>query len=234
MCGCRAAFRGLQHPYPFAINSPVTILRMTGRVGALKCRARVGEVMSVFAFVLALALNSGTSASAPVPVTQTEDLDVYYYEVTGLSPDHLMQSFMARPNPAVMATTRAGISTRYDFAFGNGQCRLMQVELMLDIDLTYPRWREEERGPAAMRQEWTRFMAALEVHEEGHVDLFREAANRLSTRLSEIRPADSCQTISRRVAEEKDRFDREITAIQDAYERQTGHGRTQGARLRFR
>ena len=188
--------------------------------------------MSVLVFALALVLNN--SAVMRVPVTQTETLDVNYYEVTGLSPEHLILSFRSRPNPAVMATTRAGVSTRYDFAFGNGECRLMQVELMLDIDITYPRWREEENGSDEMREEWSRFIAAVEVHEQGHVDRFREAAARLSDRLASIPPASSCQTIRRAVAEEKNRFDHEVGVIQAAYERQTGFGRTQGARLRFR
>ncbi|WP_421789823.1 DUF922 domain-containing protein [Hyphobacterium sp.] len=188
--------------------------------------------MFVAAIVLTLALNN--SATVPVPVTRTETLDVNHYEVTGLSPEHLILSFRSRPNPAVMATTRAGVSTRYDFAFGNGECRLMQVELMLDIDITYPRWREEGRGSEVMRSEWTRFIQAVEIHEQGHVDRFRDAADRLSERLSAIPPAASCQTIRRRVAEEEERFDHEVSVVQAAYERQTGFGRTQGARLRFR
>ena len=187
--------------------------------------------MQAIAFFLVLAASD--IASPPVPVTLSETLDVNHYEVTGLSPEHLIHSFRMRPNPAIIATTRAGVSTRYDFAFGDGVCRLMQVELTLDIDITYPLWREEERGNETMRNEWSRFMTALEMHEEGHVRLFREAAEDLSDRLASLPPAQSCNALSQSVERERQRFDREVNVVQSAYELQTRNGASQGARLRF-
>jgi predicted secreted Zn-dependent protease len=188
--------------------------------------------MQVLALMLVWALND--SATGPVPVTLSETLDVHHYEVSGLSPEHLVSSFRARPNPSVMATTRAGVSTRYDFAFGNGECRLMQVELALDIDITYPLWREEAQGNDAMRAAWTRFITALEIHEQGHVDLFREAAGELQGRLARLPPAPSCNALAQSIERERQRFDREVNVVQSAYEAQTRNGATQGARLRFR
>ncbi|WP_394693111.1 DUF922 domain-containing protein [Hyphobacterium sp.] len=177
---------------------------------------------------------SGGIAAAQTPVSIAETLDIHHYEVTGLSPEHLMASFRSRPNPAVMATTRGGLSIRYDFAFGGGECRLMQVDLALDIDITYPLWREEDRGSESMREAWQRFKSALEIHEEGHVERFRDAAARLSDRLAAIPPAPSCQTVRAAVDRHRAQFDREVEAEQAAYERETDNGATQGARLRFR
>ncbi|WP_421788521.1 DUF922 domain-containing protein [Hyphobacterium sp.] len=188
--------------------------------------------MPFFALMLVWALNA--SAPPSVPVTLQETLDVHHYEVTGLSPEHLVASFRQRPNPSVMAITRAGMSTRYDFAFGNGECRLMQVELLRDIDITYPRWREQDRGSETMQAAWTQFLTALEIHEQGHVDRFREGAQGLSDRLAALPPQESCQALSRAVEREQDRFDREMARIQSAYEAETRNGAAQGARLRFR
>lgn len=188
--------------------------------------------MAVIAFLFLWVAND--TALPPIPVTLEESLDTHYYEVTGLSPEHLIGSFRARPNPAVMATTRAGVSTRYDFAFGEGACHLMQVELALEIDITYPRWREEDRGSGEMRAEWSRFMTALEEHEQGHVALFREAAADLQERLSRLPPAPSCNALAQSVERERQRFDREVNVVQSVYEARTRNGEAQGARLRFR
>ncbi len=173
-------------------------------------------------------------AAAQTPVSTAETLDIHHYEVTGLSPEHLIASFRNRPDPAVMATTRGGLSIRYDFAFGGDECRLMQVDLTLDIDITYPLWREEDRGSQDMRAAWQRFKTALEIHEEGHVERFRDAAARLSDRLAAIPPAPSCHTVRAAVDRHRAQFDREVDAEQAAYERETDNGATQGARLRFR
>jgi len=183
---------------------------------------------------LFLAVIGSAVSMAQPSVSQTETLDIHHYEVTGLSPEHLINSFRARTNPAVMATTLGGVDVRYDFAFGGDECRLMQVELKLDIDITYPLWREEARGPDAMRTEWARFMIAVRAHEQGHVDRFRRAANEMSDRLAAIPPASSCRTVRSAVAAERERFRHEIAIIQAEYERQTDNGANQGARLRFR
>jgi len=189
--------------------------------------------MRVVCVCLWLAFSCGVSA-AQAPVTQAETLDVHHYEVTGLSPEHLITSFRNRPNPAVMATTRGGLTIRYDFAFGGDVCRLMQVDLTLDIDITYPLWREEAHGPQGMRTEWQRFKVALESHEQGHVERFRDAASRLSDRLAAIPPAPSCHTIRAEVESQRGQFNREVEAEQARYERETDNGAVQGARLRFR
>ena len=183
--------------------------------------------------LVCLAFSCGVAA-AQTPVSTAETLDIHYYEVTGLSPEHLIASFRSRSNPAVMATTRGGLSIRYDFAFGGGECRLMQVDLTLDIDITYPLWREENRGSDAMRAEWQRFKTALEVHEDGHVERFRDAAVRLSDRLTAIPPAPSCHTVRAAVDRHREQFNREVDVEQAAYERETDNGAAQGARLRFR
>jgi predicted secreted Zn-dependent protease len=178
-------------------------------------------------------LVGSVGAFAQTPVSQSERLDIHHYEVTGLSPEHLIESFRNRPDPTVMATTRGGVDIRYDFAFGNDECRLMQIDLTLDIDITYPRWREAMQAPASMQAEWQRFITALEIHEQGHVDRFRRAVAALSDQLATIRPAASCHTVRAAVEAERERFHQEISSIQADYERQTDYGATQGARLRF-
>jgi len=179
-------------------------------------------------------LVGSVGAFAQTPVSRSETLDIHHYEVTGLSPAHLIESFRNRPDPTVMATTRGGVDIRYDFAFGNDECRLMQIDLTLDIDITYPRWREEAQGSASMQVEWQRFKTALETHEQGHVDRFRRAVTSLSDRLVTIRPAASCQTVRAAVEAERQRFHQDISIIQADYERETDNGAAQGARLRFR
>jgi predicted secreted Zn-dependent protease len=180
-----------------------------------------------------LVVGCGVSA-AQTPVTQSETLDIHHYEVSGLSPEHLIESFRNRPDPTVVATTRSGVDIRYEFAFGQGECRLMQIDLTLDIDITYPRWREEAQGSASMQAEWARFMAAVEAHEHGHVERFRAAVSNLSDQLAAIPPAASCDVVRDAVDRSGEQFDRALEAAQAAYERETNNGATQGARLRFR
>ncbi|MEE2565351.1 DUF922 domain-containing protein [Hyphobacterium marinum] len=184
--------------------------------------------LAVFIFV------SGASASQDGRVTISESESESHYEVTGLTPRHLANSFRNQPRRGEMARTDGGLSLAFDFAYGGEGCRLTGGDIAITIHTTYPRWRERDRGPQVMREEWDRFMAALREHETIHGDLFRDEAHRLAGRLENLPPSPSCDGLHQSIAAERERFDRDINAAQAAYEIRTRNGASQGARLRFR
>lgn len=192
-----------------------------------------GQLYRAIGLIAVLVSTPLAAADSNRVVTISETESKGHYEVTGLTPRHLANSFQSQPRRGEMARTDGGLSLAFDFAYGPEGCRLTGGEIAITIHTTYPRWRERDRGPDAMRVEWDRFMDALREHETVHGDLFREEAQRLADRLDRLPPSPTCNGLHRAITAEQERFDRAINSGQAAYETRTRNGASQGARLRF-
>jgi len=98
------------------------------------------------------------------------------------------------------------------------------------IDL--PKWINRDGAQEGVRARWDRFAAALRVHEDGHKDIGVKAAHDLAGRLRALPPAKTCAELDRNISELSDRVLSEYRLQDQAYDRSTGNGATQGALLK--
>jgi predicted secreted Zn-dependent protease len=86
--------------------------------------------------------------------------------------------------------------------------------------ITLPRWTGYRSAAKAEQDEWRRFCAALEAHEEGHIELVVRHFSDLDERL-----------VGQSVAAAQRVWERALAALESAsqaYDRETDHGRKRG------
>ncbi|MDT0632147.1 DUF922 domain-containing protein [Rubrivirga sp. S365] len=173
-----------------------------------------------------------TPREPPAPPTLRTRLDVRPYAVRGRSVAEVHRSMRAG-GPTDHGTTYFGMTAsdvvvRFRAVAGGAGCRLEAVEVDLDLTMTLPDW--DPGGPVdyALRRDWARFTAALRRHEDGHRDRAVAGAEALADAFASVH-APTCPEADaegrRRVREAYDR----TAAEQERYDRETDHGRTEGA-----
>jgi predicted secreted Zn-dependent protease len=108
---------------------------------------------------------------------------------------------------------------RFDLDYSHANGLITNVDLTMELTVGLPVWENRANRPQPERNEWDRFLRALRVHEDGHVDIFRSEAPTTYERLRRARPT----TINRVLATETAR----IRRLSDAYDHRTDHGRRQ-------
>jgi hypothetical protein len=94
------------------------------------------------------------------------------------------------------------------------------VTINVSIDLEMPAWSPPSSMLPKARAEWTRWYAALQAHEQGHIDLVHQAFDGLASQL-----------LGKQVATGRRRFATARTTLataSTAYDGRTGHGTRQG------
>jgi len=144
-----------------------------------------------------------------------------YYEVEGRTPREIYQSMEASAprGGEGLAQTIWGIDVNWHEATHGSVCRVRDPRTRLSIRVVLPKLRQDEEPTRAGLAFWRATRKGLEIHEAGHAriawdhrDDFNQAA--LSA---------SCRSIDR-VARE---IQAKIAALQEAYDRDTDHGRRQ-------
>jgi predicted secreted Zn-dependent protease len=115
---------------------------------------------------------------------------------------------------------------------GVGQCTLGKFSVMVGATIDLPRWINRDAASESVRGSWDRFAAGLRVHEDGHKDIGVRAANDLANQLRALPPARTCDELDRNITALGDRILAEHRALDQAYDRATGNGATQGAVLK--
>ncbi len=88
------------------------------------------------------------------------------------------------------------------------------------LKITMPVWDGYSAATQAEKTEWDRFLAALELHEQGHIDIARR----------DMATIDQVM-VGRTEAEAAHEFQHAVAAVQatsDAYDTSTDHGRNNG------
>lgn len=94
-----------------------------------------------------------------------------------------------------------------------------------------PRWANFLAASDADRQEWGRFMRALRVHEQGHVDIAHRFIANIDAQDRQVTGA-TMQEIQENLQYLADELQATLQEEHDEYDRRTTHGDTQGATLR--
>lgn len=99
------------------------------------------------------------------------------------------------------------------------------------ITITLPRWAPSTHAAPGLVKTWNDYMAKLDEHEQGHVQLVRAAVSDMHTRVESVAPGSDARAVRQQI----DALAREILAIctrkNQEYDQRTRHGATQGAML---
>jgi predicted secreted Zn-dependent protease len=108
------------------------------------------------------------------------------------------------------------------------RCRLVEATVLLRSSIVLPEWTNVSTAPDEIAAGWRPFLRALRAHEEGHRSRAKAQGVFLWQSLLGLE-SDDCDELQRIVKETADRVIGEGREAQLAYDRDTGHGLTQGA-----
>ena len=179
-------------------------------------------VLAVSLATPAVAQDSGP-AFAGIP-----NVTIDYYPVTGTSIAEIRTAMAAKglrdssDGSAVDALTRIELRWHWP-GDGKRRCNLAKAKVEFKATVTMPRLADADAVPDAVRTLWYAFAAALAAHEAGHV---RHGHSRVADMKAAILASDcaGANAAALAVVAETTRRDRE-------YDRETAHGRLQGAVL---
>jgi predicted secreted Zn-dependent protease len=119
----------------------------------------------------------------------------------------------------------------YSLAPGPGGVRIAAVRVTVRASVLVPRWRAPRSTPPGLAAAWPRYVAAIEAHEQGHVNLAVEAGRAVLGRLEAL-PAFAGRGALKEAVEAA--AGAEIAAARERerrYDEASDHGATQGASL---
>lgn len=110
----------------------------------------------------------------------------------------------------------------------SGSCRITEVTTRLTTEVQLPDLR---RATPAQQARFDRYLPALSQHEQGHVQLGRDAAHAIDAAIAALPAASDCATLERGANALGHALLQEHVEREKRYDATTGHGATQGARL---
>ena len=159
-----------------------------------------------------------------------DSTDVKYYDVRGRTPGEVAESMerlgpQGNGDPAHTRTSyRPAWHTIKD---GEGRCDLTAVRVTTLSRGVAPRWTPPADTVPGLYAEWQRFASALEQHEAGHKEISDRGAREILDGMLAMKTF--CSQVSRDVNRLADSVAAQTDSRQDAYDRLTRHGGSQGA-----
>ena len=109
-----------------------------------------------------------------------------------------------------------------------GRCRITKVNTRLTTEVQLPDLR---RGTEAQQARFDRYLPALSQHEQGHVQVGRDAAQTIDRAIADMPAAADCATLERNANTLGQALLQEHVEREKQFDVTTGHGATQGALL---
>jgi predicted secreted Zn-dependent protease len=127
------------------------------------------------------------------------------------------------------AYTRWNLEWRFDSHNSWQGCEITRVWTLLRVTMMLPRHSSASSLPEAVRDDWTRYLQRLTLHEEGHVRIPSDAAREIETALDRLHRSD-CATLQLEANRIGNEYLQRARATERGYDNQTDYGRSQGAR----
>ncbi|MCX7034330.1 MAG: DUF922 domain-containing protein [Arenimonas sp.] len=172
-------------------------------------------------------------AAAPGPKI-TESRHYYRVDATGLESlrAQLFENATAAGlAPGTIGRTRQAVEVRYLLDPLPDRCRLSALAIHLDLAIDLPEWQPSGTTRPELRARWAQMISALTRHEEGHRDNAIWAAKELHERLSQLGEGADCDALGKLAQREMFRVKLRFNLREQAYDRRTGHGVSQGTVL---
>jgi predicted secreted Zn-dependent protease len=182
---------------------------------------------------------AASAAQAPVPAPESESakpvpklVHTEYYPVHGENAAALLASIKANQPFARHAATDWRVLWSFESLNQPGESVPRSFKVRVIVRFTLPNWVDSERADQALQAEWKRYLSALQLHESAHAGFGVSAGKEIWRLLHsrDWRAADPSK-LKTQIDEECNRTLEEFRALEVAYDKQTRHGRTQGAWL---
>ena len=152
------------------------------------------------------------------------------YPVTGRDYASLVRSLSANGPKGFHGLANWDISYQYTTVPSGSMCRFDSVRLSVKGEILMPEWTDEDAASPTLRQRWQEYYAALQQHEEGHVQLGNELAVLVQEKF--LGYGDMACGQAKAIAQsEFDRLYNNTKNRDKEYDQRTQHGATQGARF---
>jgi predicted secreted Zn-dependent protease len=99
----------------------------------------------------------------------------------------------------------------------------------VSVVISSPAWVQPASAAPAVVDRWNRYMNALITHENGHRDRGIAAGDKIYNKLSAMRREGSCPVLANDANASANAILAEYNASDSQYDKDTGHGKTQGA-----
>lgn len=122
--------------------------------------------------------------------------------------------------------TEFGAVTKYNYEYEpylDARGRVVCTNVIVTIDVTLPSWPGVNNVCKEVKDEWNRFLSKAQLHEQGHVNDIKKTFKDIHRQL--LGKPDS------KVKSEFDAKELQYKKIMQKYDRDTRHGRVQGAEL---
>jgi predicted secreted Zn-dependent protease len=127
--------------------------------------------------------------------------------------------------------TRWDIQWKFRHRQQGTTCSIEEVVVAVGIAQTLPAWRGEDKGPAGLKEVWTRFMNALKRHEDAHKEHALKAGKEIEAVVLAAKPASNCEDLDATSNSAAQAVVAKYKVLDEEYDRKTDHGRNQGVTL---
>ena len=188
----------------------------------------------VLAAVLMACSLAASRPTAGIVPEQTER--THYYAITGSSARELRDAINekrpvgkdGKPHDAI---TSWFVRWKYTTTGSSGGCAVKSFDVGLDISMTFPQWTNESAAAPQLVQHWRSYYSALVTHEEGHRAIGSGAAADIREAGSKLPSEPGCNELAKAVEKTAGEILERYRQREREYDRDTDHGRTQGARF---
>ena len=112
-----------------------------------------------------------------------------------------------------------------------GDCQIDDLDLILTIKQRLPRFLPQTDNSTRLIEAWQNYERALTKHENQHRDLAIAALDRIEQAVYRQLTAPDCETLDARTIERVDAIIQDLKRLQQAYDRRTENGKTEGVIL---
>jgi predicted secreted Zn-dependent protease len=184
---------------------------------------------------LVLLLALGCFGAAKAGAQDSLQLQTNYYTVTGATLPEIRRSIdQARPQSGAGphdGLTAWHITWHTAIRQRGGVSRLSAFTTRTTIHITLPRWQSPTNAAPEVVKAWQDYLATLQKHEQGHVQLARATVTELHLRVKAVPPGGDGEVLRQQIEELARGIVATGTERHENYDRLTQHGSTQGARL---
>lgn len=166
------------------------------------------------------ASTTSSTLAAIYPPPAVPGAEMLYYTVNGATEKELSREIQLKGPQGYAAYTGWEVSWTWP-GYGSLLCDVSSPIVDAVVTVTFPSWDPPAKASPELIEKWARFIAALAVHEQGHVDHVYESLPRIE---AAIENADclTAEAAAQEIIREMNQFDLD-------YDRETSHGRSQGA-----
>lgn len=174
-------------------------------------------------------------APHPLPSDPRVSITHRHYPIRGTSATELRSQlaqqgvFEPAEGRRYDAKTDWAVHWTYRTRSQSNHCTIADSGTRVEITFTYPHWNPPPGTARSLMREWQRYLAALQLHEEGHKNHGIAAARDIAQVLTQLPAAASCNQLSAKANSLAQQVIRRYNQKDIDYDRSTRHGFTQGA-----